>query len=384
MYERKRSQSKFQALLGHLRLCRAHAVADTIPHIVVLGAGLIGLCTADSLAAKGARVTVIEARPGPCEGTSFANSGMIHPSQACSWAKDNGSIEIDLAATRVTADLGQHSADLLKRRRQELGMPARPDGCIQIYPDLDKARAAQSNFDAIGVRADILVDPIETLGQPACVFPNDLSGNAHVFGCALAEDLKSKGVTFLYGIENFGVRETDEGNLKVMAGEDRLTCDHLVLAAGIRTPEILSTLNIRMPLESVAGVAVNFARPADSQGLPTRPVMDAETRTALTIFEDHVRLSGGWNVKDPAIILARWVELAPDLMRHLGEPLSTWVGHRPVSPVGRPYISETSIPGIWVNTGHGHMGWTLCAGSGDLLARMILEGHEDGRFAFAG
>ena len=359
-------------------------MAESIPHIVVLGAGLIGLCTADSLQARGARVTVIDARTGPCEGTSFSNSGMIHPSQACSWGKESGSVETDLAATRVTADLGQHSADLLKARMQDLGLPARPEGCVQIYPDLDKARAAQSGFDAIGVRADILIDPVETFGQPACVFPNDLSGNAYDFGCALADDLTSKGVTFLYDVENFGVRHMGDGTLKIMAGEDRLSCDHLVLATGVGTPRILSTLNIRMQLESVAGVAINFARPKDVQGLPTRPVMDAETRTALTLFEDHVRLSGGWNVSEPEALLARWRELAPELMKQLGDPISTWVGHRPVSPVGRPYISATSHPGIWVNTGHGHMGWTLCAGSGDLLAGMIFDGDQDGRFAFAG
>ena len=89
-------------------------------------------------------------------------------------------------------------------------------------------------------------------------------------------------------------------------------------------------------------------------------------------------------MSDPAALLARWREIAPGLMLRLGSPLSTWSGVRPMSPVGRPYISETSIPNLWINTGHGHMGWTLSAGSGELLAKLMLEGVQDRRFAFAG
>lgn len=359
-------------------------MAQNTPHIIVLGAGLIGLCTADSLAAKGARVTVIDARSGPCEGTSYSNSGMIHPSQACNWAKDGTAADMDIAATRVTAALGKRSAALLKTRMQTLGLPARPEGCVQIYADFDAARAAQSGFDAIGIRADILIDPVETFGRPACVFPDDLSGNAHDFGCALAADLMRRGVSCLYGIDNFAVRRTDDGQLKIMAGEERLTCDHLVVAAGAETPDVLAGLGLRMQLEPVSGVAVNFARPDVMETLPSRPVMDTASRTALTVFEDHVRISGGWNVTQPEDILARWHEIAPDLMPSLGEPISGWTGRRPVSPVGRPYISATSIPNVWVNTGHGHMGWTLCAGSGELMAEMILDDRVDQRFSFIG
>jgi len=359
-------------------------VSSSPAHIVILGAGLIGLCTADYLAAKGARVTVIEARPGPCEGTSFSNSGMIHPSQACSWAKDDAHAAFDTSAARVTADLGKRSAALLKTRMRDLGLPERPAGCVQIYPSLEAARTAQTRFDIIGIHADILIDPIDTLHHPACAFPQDLSGNAKDFGCALAADLTARDVKCLYDIKNFAVRRLEGGTFKIMAGEARLDCDQLIVAAGVRTPDILRTLGIRMMLDPVSGVAVNFELPKDKQVLPTRPVMDAPSRTALTVFDDHVRISGGWNVTDPKTILTRWREIAPDLMTRLGQPLTTWTGQRPVSPVGRPYISGTSITNLWVNTGHGHMGWTLCAGSGELLADMIMDGVADKRFTFVG
>jgi len=359
-------------------------VAQTPPHIVILGAGLIGLCTADHLAAKGATVTVIDARQGPCEGTSFSNSGMIHPSQACSWAKDEAHANVDDSAARVTAELGKRSAALLKTQMRELGLPERPAGCVQIYPGIDAALAAQAGFNTIGIHADILIDPVESFDRPACAFPDDLSGNAKDFGCALAADLTLRGVTCLYGRNNFAVRKLDDGTFKIMAGDARLNCDQLVVAAGIKTPDVLKTLGVRMTLDSVSGVAVNFALPEGRKDLPTRPVMDAASRTALTMFEDHIRISGGWNVSEPQDILKRWAEIAPAIMARLGEPLSNWTGQRPVSPVGRPYISSTSIPNLWVNTGHGHMGWTLCAGSGELLAGMMLDGVEDDRFSFVG
>ncbi|WP_427453664.1 NAD(P)/FAD-dependent oxidoreductase [Litorimonas sp. WD9-15] len=359
-------------------------MSQTFPHIVILGAGLIGLCTADHLLAKGAKVTVIDARSGPCEGTSFSNSGMIHPSQACSWAKDDAHANFDAAAARVTADLGKRSAVLLKTRMRELGLPDRPSGCVQIYPSVESARTAQTGFNVIGIHADILIDPIETFNQPACAFPDDLSGNAKDFGCALAADLTARGVTSLYNTDNFAVRRQEDGIFKIMAGEARLDCDQLIIAAGIQTPAVLKRLDVRMTLDPVSGVAVNFTLPHDKIDLPSRPVMDAASRTALTVFDNHVRISGGWNVSDPKSILARWQEISPELMARLGAPLSTWHAQRPVSPVGRPYISSTSIPGLWVNTGHGHMGWTLCAGSGELLANMIVDGVSDKRFTFAG
>ncbi|MEP1230533.1 MAG: FAD-dependent oxidoreductase, partial [Litorimonas sp.] len=126
----------------------------------------------------------------------------------------------------------------------------------------------------------------------------------------------------------------------------------------------------------------NYARP--DMALPNMPVMDAATRSALTVFEDHIRLSGTWNEPDEMALLTRWRDIAPHVMERLASPLFHWSAHRPVSRAGRPYISATSIPHIWINTGHGHLGWTLCAASAELMARMILDGDVDKRFFYSG
>ena len=355
--------------------------------IIIIGAGLIGLCTADALAARGARVCVIDARPGPCEGTSFSNSGMIHPSQAMSWdlAQTQSS---DLAramtdAARVTARLGERSKALLLDKMKSLGLPQRAPGCLQLYPDIDTARAAQLGFNDIGVVANILMDPVDTFGMAACQFPDDTSGDARAFGCALAANLDARGVSFIYEATDLDIRQS-EGLFFVRTSQGVFSADHLVVAAGVQSVECLARLGVRLQLNAVAGAAADFALPNETDDFPSCPVMDAQSRSALTVFSDRIRISGGWRLDNPASLLERWRDIAPGLMLRLGLPRSIWSGMRPVSPVGRPYISDTSIPKLWINTGHGHMGWTLCAGSGELLAQMILDGHKDSRFIFSG
>ena len=351
--------------------------------ILIIGAGLIGLCTADELSARGARVRVIDARSGPCEGTSFSNSGMIHPSQAMSWDPQTAFLKNNLDAARVTAELGERSRTLLLEKMGDLGLSTRPEGCLQLYPDIAAARAAQSRYADIGVRANVLMNTSETFGMAACHFPNDASGDAREFGCALAAQLEARGVAFNYNAENVDVRRSDD-RFYVKTGDKIFNAKNLIIAAGGNSVECLARLGVRLSLNIIAGAAADFDIPTNFARLPACPVMDAQSRSALTVFSDRIRISGGWGVENPAILLDRWREIAPELLEKLGPQRSSWTGLRPVSPVGRPYISGTSIPNLWVNTGHGHMGWTLCAGSGEYLAEIILEGREDKRFAFSG
>ncbi len=355
---------------------------ESSPNITIIGAGLIGLCSADALSSRGVNVTVIDARPGPCEGTSFSNSGMIHPSQALSWDTPKPSPS-DLDAARVTAALAKRSRDLLVDMTKRLGLPVRPGGCLQIFKDFETARSAQKSYGEIGILSNIVIDPIDSFGRPACQFPNDNSGDARAFGCALEMDLRARGVSFIYGAADTDVRHTGAG-FTVRVSDQILKADHLILAAGIQTASLLSKFEIRMQLKAVSGAAADFVLPEIIDDLPSCPVMDTESRSAMTVFKNRVRISGGWGLEDPASLVECWRDIAPALMLRLGRPRSTWTGVRPVSPVGRPYISGSSIPNLWVNTGHGHMGWTLCAGSGELMSELILDGRRDSRFAFSG
>ena len=270
------------------------------PNITIIGAGLIGLCTADALAARGADVTVIDARPGPCEGTSFSNSGMIHPSQALSWGASKPTPP-ELDAARVTVELGKRSRTLLLEMMDRLGLPPRRGGCVQLYEDMDAALAAQAVYKKIGVISNILIDPTDSFGRPACQFPHDSSGDARAFGCALAADLQARGVSFIYGATDLEfLKKADSFYIKLP--NEILETDHLVLAAGSQTAELLSSkFGLRMQLKPVSGAAADFALPDVTDGFPSCPVMDSVSRSALTVFEDRLRIAGGWGLENPSL-----------------------------------------------------------------------------------
>jgi len=342
------------------------------PHILIIGAGLIGLSTADHLIARGAKVTLIEARSGAGRGTSFANSAMIHPSQARPWSF-KGESHLEDAAFQVTYDLAVKSKLLLQERLPELGFDIeRPiSGCYKIYPDMSRARHAQHLYAEDGIMSRVVMDVKATLGHTVLYFENDMWANAYDYCTALTADLHDRGATFIYDALKTRMRRNDEGIAVELDGHI-FKADHVIICAG---PQI----DISLFLKKVRGFAVNFDRP--DLDLPPAPMMDAQTHSAMTIFEDHIRFSGTVGQDSVRPLLKRWFELAPDIMGALKPATQIWSGFRPMAKAGRPYIGSTSIKGLWVNTGHGHMGWTLSAGSGELITRMILDGEVDERFA---
>lgn len=349
--------------------------------ILVIGAGLIGLSTADALMARGCAVTIVDARSGPARGTSYANSGMIHPSQARPWHFDSDS-PLDQAAFKSVHELAQMSKTILQDRLLELGLykdhPV--PGCYKLYPDMAAARLAQKRYIEDGVMSRAVMDVEATLGHPALYFEGDMWGNARDYALALEADLKSRGAVFIYDAPNLRLRRGAEGVTAQMKGHI-FHADHVVVAAGPQSQDVLGQLGVNLPIKAVRGFAVNFAKP--DMPLPFAPLMDAKTHSAMTVFGDHLRLSGTMNEDSARPLLQRWYELAPAIMGALKPATEIWSGLRPMSKAGRPYIGPTSVKGLWVNTGHGHMGWTLSAGSGDLIAAMIISGIEDARFAMA-
>lgn len=369
--------------------------------IAIIGAGLIGLSCADALkrSSKSGRsldITIFEQRSAPVRGTSFCNSGMIHPSQSQSWARDEDASEVlSRAASQCVHELAVQTRDLLLANAKRLNlqdMLRRDAGSLQIYSDIAAAQAAQKSFEALGVKSDIHMNPVTTFGHPALFFGNDISGNARLYGEAMAANLQSRGVKFIYNAQDLNFRPQAHG-ISIAPPNADLTAqdkgfakgewfDHVILAVGAHSPELMKRFGLNIHIDPVRGHAVNYAKPA--MDLPTVPLMDVASRSALTVFADHIRLSGTWGEDNNDVLLDRWWKIAPNLMRSLSAPLSNWTGLRPVSRIGRPYISSTSIENLWINTGHGHLGWTLCAGSGDLMARMILDGARDTRFTYAG
>ena len=329
--------------------------------------------------ARGHKVTIVDARSGPARGTSYANSGMIHPSQARPWLFD-GDKKLEDAAFRAVHELAQRSKTLLQDKLLDLGLyndhPVL--GCYKLYSDMASARLAQQFYADSGVTARAVMDVEATLGHSALYFEGDIWGNAREYALALEADLKSRGGVFIYDAPGLRIRRGEKGVTAQLKGHI-FHADHVIVAAGPQSPDILGQLSLNLPMKHVRGFSVNFDKP--DMALPFAPLMDAKSRSAMTVYKDHLRVSGTINEESARPLLQRWCELAPDIMGALKPAKEIWSGLRPMSKAGRPYIGPTSVKGLWVNTGHGHMGWTLSAGSGDLIANMILDGAIDERFA---
>jgi D-amino-acid dehydrogenase len=348
------------------------------PHIIIIGAGLIGLSSADALVRRGAKVTLFEARPAPLQGASFANSGMIHPSQACPWAGPANDPGVDAAVL----DLAHDSRDRLTARMAALGltdMLDRPAGCYQVFSTADAAQAAAERFAARGICVESVAASEWPLAFPALFFPDDRSADAFAYGSALSQYLRSQGVRVHYDCAPTLQGGSGQACRLIHDGQV-IESDGIILACGAQTDDILAPLGLSLGIQPVRGWAIDFDLP-ERMPLPPSPIMDAETRSAVTLFKDRLRLSGTWGEATADLLRSRWRLLLPDLETASLTERLVWSGLRPVSSLGRPFIGQTTIKGLWVNAGHGHMGWTLSAGSGELIARLIFSESADARFA---
>ena len=357
-------------------------MSSSSPQIVIVGAGLIGLSTADSLLSRGARVTLIDARKGPARGTSFANSGMIHPSQVRPWASDR---DVSDAAVTALYDLAVRSRRQIGLRMNALGLTdalRRPRGCYQIFDDARSCEMTRQTLVTDGISVNrVETDPL--FDRPTLFYPDDRSADAREYGVRLSEDLVARGATLIFDAVQTRLFRDEAGHPQIALGHHVFDTDAIVICAGAQSETVLSSLDISCPVKPVRGWAADFAwtNEALRSAWPSTPVMDAPSRSAFTPFVDRFRLSGTWGQESASPLLKRWFQLAPDNMRQAGRPLAIWSGLRPVSPLGRPFIGRTRFENLFVNTGHGHLGWTLCAGSGELLADILYDKLSAPEFA---
>lgn len=341
---------------------------NTALDIAIIGGGLIGLSTADSLTHRGAQVTIFEKHSEVGHGAGRYNSGMIHPSQAAPWFFD----DTDQHLTQKIFRWANNSRDLLMKRREMLGCEDsnRSPGTVQLFDSQYIGQNARDFYRELGVecreyRGDWC------FGYYGLEFPADQSGDAFLYGQKLAKNLAQKGCKFQTGVPAKLVRQGK--NVYIKSGNQLRSFDQIVVAAGAASPKILEPLGYDLPVKPLKGHALVFGRPDFT--LPRKPIMHWASRSALTVFEDHVRLSGTVDEDDPKALLEIWEEIAPETVTALGTPIVEWSGDRPHSEIGSPIIGPTSIPNVWVNAGHGHMGWSLCTWSGEMLARTIMDGQ---------
>ncbi|MGE5384408.1 MAG: D-amino acid dehydrogenase [Betaproteobacteria bacterium] len=407
--------------------------------IIVLGAGVIGTATAWYLAREGHEVTVIDRQSAAGMETSFANGGQISVSHAEPWANPHvlpkalrwlGREDAPLLVrwrfdpaffswglrflgeclpTRTRKNIGDivrlalYSRERLQALRQEIDLDydCLGRGILHIYTDqaeFDAAVAASEVMREFGLdRAPVSVDhcleiePALALAKPLLVggdfTPSDESGDAHRFTQVLSRHCQERGVVFRYdtSVERIAAAGGRVTGVVVRGteGHELLSADAYVAAAGSYTPLLLKRIGIRLPIYPAKGYSATVALSEDSVA-PTVALTDDARKIVTSRLGNRLRIAGtaefnGYNLDLTPIrcraLIQRVQELFPEL-RPAGEP-EYWCGLRPTTPSNVPYVGATRYPNLWLNSGHGTLGWTMACGSGAALADLIA-GRDPG------
>ena len=397
--------------------------------IVILGAGVIGVTSAWYLAKAGHEVTVIDRQPGPALETSFANAGEISPGYASPWAAPGIPLKAlkwmfmqhspliiqprpDLfkiewmarmlmnctaAAYEVNKGrmlrLAEYSRDCLKDLRAETGITydERTQGTLQVFRTLKQVDAAAKDIKVL--KADGV--PFEMLDADGCVaaepglapnrdklagglrLPGDETGDCFKFTTRLAEMATAAGVTFRYGLSVLGLEKEADRITAVHTSAGRLTADSFVLALGSYSPLLAKGLGMRLPVYPVKGYSITLPI-VDEVLAPLSTVMDETHKIAITRLGDRIRVGGmaeiaGFSSSLPAKRKATLVHSVEDLFGGAGDQSQAtfWTGLRPMTPDGTPIVGRSTVRNLFLNTGHGTLGWTMAAGSAAVLADVI-------------
>jgi glycine/D-amino acid oxidase-like deaminating enzyme len=400
--------------------------AGTYPRVTVVGAGVVGLCVAWHLARRGARVTVLD-REGPGLGCSYGNSASLSPGSVAPLAMPgvirnasrmlldkSGPLHIPLrywltaapwllrfvAASRSTeveriaqalSALLHPSVDRHREMLRAIGVEnlIRSDGQLFVYRDaqqLEKDRTVWDLrrrhgvqfevFDREGIRdLEASIGPAYTIG----VFLADgaMIANPYRHCQVIAKALVDAGVTIVR--DRVVSIEMKDGRADGVRGEGgRYYADAVVVCAGAWSAELLRPLGYRVPLESQRGYHLTFG---DSGIEIRRPVIPADRKVFITPQETGLRVGGTVEIGGLAAPPNRAREelLVNDLravfpQARVDGPRTNWMGHRPCLPDSMPVLGESERhPGLWFAFGHGHLGLTGSAITGDILARGIFR-----------
>lgn len=401
--------------------------------VVVIGAGIVGLCVAWELRKAGREVRVVDPE-APGSQCSYGNAGAISSGSVAPLAmpgvtRNAASMLLDAdsplhvpahywlraapwllrfvrAASperieRIADALSRLFAGALDNHRAlaaEIGCPQRvvQTGQLHLYRNeqaLAKDAGSWRLRRARGVRAEVIgaaeiraLEPAVSPDYTVAVFMPDQGAVTEPFryATALSIALQSRGGVFTR--DRVTALEKRAGGWTVRGETDSYEAADVVIAAGAWSAPLLRPFGLRVPLESQRGYHLHVAEPGIALG---RPVVLADRKVFLAPMETGVRISGtvefGGLAMPPTARRAELLGVAaqagfPQL--RLGATPSTWMGHRPCLPDSLPVLGPLpSLPGLWCAFGHGHLGLTASANTGKWLAEAIAGGGAPDRFA---
>jgi D-amino-acid dehydrogenase len=396
--------------------------------VVILGSGVVGVASAWYLARAGHEVTVIDRAAGPALETSFANAGQISPGYAAPWAapgiplkavkwmfEKHAPLAIRLDGTKFQLQwmwqmlqncsperyatnkgrmvrLAEYSRDCLQALRADTGIQyeGRTGGTLQVFRTQqqfdgaakDIAVLKEANVPYELLTADELMRAEPALGAVShkltggLRLPGDETGDCQMFTTRLAAMAEELGVKFRYDTPIDGLAVSGERIAGVKCGSELVRADAYVVALGSYSTKMLADL-VKIPVYPLKGYSIT-APIVNADKAPVSTVLDETYKIAITRFDDRIRVGGMAEVAGFDLTLrdARRATLemcVNDLFPGGGDTTQAtfWTGLRPMTPDGTPVVGRTPLSNLFLNTGHGTLGWTMSCGSGQLLADLI-------------
>ncbi len=405
--------------------------------VIVIGAGIIGACTAWNLARRGLKVALID-KDEPGRGCSFGNAGAIsfgsvvplampgvlrgaigmlldpeaplqipltYLPRVAPWLSQFAAAAKPATVARLADALSTiltHSFESHEHLAREIGAPEliRRSGQLHVYPDDESLKKDAMSWrmraehglriEKLG-RSDIaaLEPDIGPDYQVGYLTPDQgMSVNPYRYVLAVVDDFVRHGGELI----SDNAREILlEGNqvVGVLGAQQRRLARNVVICAGAWSMQLLSRLGYKIPLESQRGYHVMITQPGISL---SRQVIAADRKVFFTPMEDGLRLAG--TVEFGGLEKPPTRRRAQALVKHMASifPTATipsdwdfWMGHRPCLPDSLPVVGRSRHTGLWFNFGHGHLGLTMSATTGEIVARQVAgEPPNIDLTAFAG
>ena len=402
--------------------------------ITIIGSGLLGLSSAYHLIQEGHQVTIVERQAGSALETSFANGGLLTPSLCEPWnapgvffemlksigredsplllrpnalpslvfwglsflrnstrsryegsvfrntrlAKYNLDVMDEMASKIPLSDLGGGLGTLkICRRSEELDEVRKMAEFLS--PENIKFKVLDKN-ETFALEASL--KPLGDMVAGSIYFPEDRFGDAHQYCTELTRYLEDNGVQFLFNTTVINMTAKGGFVSQIDTEQGALSADAFILAAGSYSPVIAKKAGVKIPVKPCKGYSLTLELDGWA-GAPKVPVIDHSLHAAVTPLGNKIRVAGTaeFNGYDTSLnedrlqnLFSLLGNIFPESTPYVNEASTTkWAGLRPVSTSGVPIISKTNVKNLYLNTGHGHLGWTMAAASGKAISDLICE-----------
>ena len=418
--------------------------------VFVLGAGIIGTTSAYFLAKQGHEVTVIDRQDSVSMETSHANAGCLSygftspwaspglPSSVLKWIltgrspliiNPNMSIETIKFLYRMYKNCNSRSYEINKSRMLrvanysqkalleietdfDLYYEQKKQGSLQLFWDskeIEKAHKDIAILDKFNINSKLLsaeecvkIEPglqyVKNKLAGGIQFMDDFTGNCYLFSTEVYKKCVEMGVNFEFNTEIKSLQISNEKIASVSTDSGEIKADCYSVSLGSYSTKILSKIGIEIPIYPVKGYSITLPV-LSNEDAPQSTIMDEKNKIAITRLGDRIRVAGMAHLTDfdknlrtkSLDSLMSGLDLLFPKSYESSKETNFWRGFRPSTPDGTPIIGPTPFNNLFLNTGHGTLGWTMSAGSGKLLANLVsgidpeisTEGIDMSRYSFS-